>query len=319
MRGRRFRPAWGGHAAALALLAPLLAARAADPLVIQHRAVDCVVAEHNPALSACFEPPERLARARVFSRIGATAWQPTDLRPHGACFRAVLPRPGRQDAELRYYIEAVDVSASAVRTAEKVVRVVGDTDACGDGVVAPFVAQAAASAHRSRVLPITLGALAVGGVVAVVSGRGGPPQASPTPTPSPSASPSPSPTPTPTPTPSATPSPPNPCSGDTAGPTVTVDAPSEGMIVNTSPVTVRASASDPNGVVSITLFARRPITGATTSVGAGTASPLQVGWSPECNSAVWQLFAQARDSCNNTSTSANRTVTVAVLTLSLCL
>jgi outer membrane biosynthesis protein TonB len=152
----------------------------------------------------------------------------------------------------------------------------------------------------------------------------------PTPTPTPGATPAPGPTPTPTPgpgpgptpTPSATPSPSpgtNPCVADTTGPTVAIDAPAQNAILNTAPVAVRASASDANGIVSIEIFARRPITGTVMSLGLGTSSPFQVNWNPECNSPLWTLFAQARDACNNVSTSANRTVIVAVPNLALCL
>jgi hypothetical protein len=160
-------------AVGLALVAPQ------DPavpnVVIDHQAVDCVLAGQPPALTACFTPPEEIVRARVYYRLGEAAWQFVPLVPEGSCFGAVLPRPTRTDGTLRYYLEAVDLASQSTRSSEHRAIVVQDQNACA-GVLAavrPGATQVA-SAGKKKTLPfILIGAGAAGAGVALAGGGGG--------------------------------------------------------------------------------------------------------------------------------------------------
>jgi hypothetical protein len=144
-------------------------------VVIDHKAVDCVLAGQPPALNACFTPPEEIVRARVYYRLGEAAWQFVPLVPEGSCFGAVLPRPTRTDGTLRYYLEAVDLASQSTRSSEHRAIVVQDQNACAGTLAAVKPgAQQMASAGKKKTLPfILIGAGAAGAGVALAGGGGG--------------------------------------------------------------------------------------------------------------------------------------------------
>jgi hypothetical protein len=160
-------------AAGLALVAPQ--EPAVPNVLIDHKPVDCVLAGQPPVLNACFTPPEEIVRARVYYRLGEAGWQFAPLVPEGSCFGAVLPRPTRTDATLRYYLEAVDLASQSTKSSEYRALVVQDQNACA-GVMAAVRpgSTAVATGGKKKTLPfILIGAGAAGAGVALAGGGGG--------------------------------------------------------------------------------------------------------------------------------------------------
>jgi hypothetical protein len=124
----RFR--WTARLAAFGLALPAAAAQAQAP-VIEHKAVNCIVAERFPRLDACFAPPEQVARARVFFRAqGTPHWYFVDMDAQGPCHSAVLPRPKKSTNGIDYYIDVVDRTFTEGRTPEHHPRVVDSSGEC---------------------------------------------------------------------------------------------------------------------------------------------------------------------------------------------
>jgi SH3-like domain-containing protein len=103
------------RAAGPAAAAPVSAPPAALPVEnragvsIEHRAASCLVAEQYAKLEACFAPADSVARAQVHFRGSATSlWYSVDMKPEGACFAALLPKPKRTTKEVQYFVFALD-------------------------------------------------------------------------------------------------------------------------------------------------------------------------------------------------------------------
>ena len=167
----------GQAAAALALAAGTAEARpqpATDLATIQHQPVRCLVAGNYPELDACFEPPSRVARARVYFRgDGAGDWYYVEMKPEAPCFRGVLPRPKKSLKSVSYYVAVTDLDFAETRTEEYATQVVPDQNRCPVGAVAPFLTSASVLVGGASVLPAGFvggGILAGVGTTAVVAG-----------------------------------------------------------------------------------------------------------------------------------------------------
>jgi hypothetical protein len=167
-----------GHAtAALALAAAISGVRpsAADDLLsIRHEPVRCLVAGKYPELAACFDPPSRLARARVYFRAdGVGDWYYVEMKAGSPCFRGVLPRPKKSLKSVSYYVAGTDVGFAEARTGEVSTRVVADDKACAGGLVAPFLTSASVIVGGAAALPagfVGAGVLAGVSTTALVAG-----------------------------------------------------------------------------------------------------------------------------------------------------
>ena len=160
-----------GLAALLAFAAPALAA---EGLAILHQPVHCVVAGKYPQLDACFEPPPRVARARVYFRgEGAPDWYYVEMKPEAPCFRGTLPRPKKSLKQLSYYVAVTDQDFAEARTEEYATEVVADEKSCSAGAVAPFVTTASVVVGGAAALPagfVGAGVLAGVSTTAAVAG-----------------------------------------------------------------------------------------------------------------------------------------------------
>jgi len=98
---------------------------------IDHAAVGCVVAERFPRFEARLDPPGSVARALVhFRSAEGQAWYAVAMKPEGAGFSAVLPKPKKSLKSFQYYIDATDTAFASSRTAEHGVEVVAGPAAC---------------------------------------------------------------------------------------------------------------------------------------------------------------------------------------------
>jgi hypothetical protein len=100
-------------------------------LVLEHDPPACWVAEQPPRLVACARPRSEAARLRVLFRAeGGPHWYAAAMRSDLPCFSAVLPRPGRGTAAVRYLVEADSTAGAQTRTREFVATVVGEAAQC---------------------------------------------------------------------------------------------------------------------------------------------------------------------------------------------
>ena len=107
--------------AALALV-PMLAADptwaasgGASGISIAHDSVGCVVAGRHPRFEACLTPAEAVGRAQVQFRASNGPWYYVNMKPDGACYSALLPKPKKETPSFHYYLSVVDRSFSAVQ------------------------------------------------------------------------------------------------------------------------------------------------------------------------------------------------------------
>jgi hypothetical protein len=121
----------------------LLAASAHAAIDIRHDAVACVVADRYPRLEAALDPAGEVARARLhFRPRDGKHWYSVPLRPEGAQFTAVLPRPKAQVGAIVYYLEATDAALTPTRTPEVTAVVAGSELACEQQKVATALTSA---------------------------------------------------------------------------------------------------------------------------------------------------------------------------------
>jgi len=83
---------------ACACLLPAQAAVAnAQDLVIDHKAVGCIVVGKFPKMNACFTPAPSLARGRVYFRPeGTPSWYYVEMKAEQPCYAGILPKPGKK-------------------------------------------------------------------------------------------------------------------------------------------------------------------------------------------------------------------------------
>lgn len=115
------------------------AAPAAD---IEHAPVACVAAEKFPRLEARVAPAESVAAVRLVFQGQTADWYSVAMKPEGAVFAGVLPKPKKDLKSLRYYIEVTDKAMGTNRTAEYTAAVVDSAGACKGKLMAVGLASA---------------------------------------------------------------------------------------------------------------------------------------------------------------------------------
>jgi hypothetical protein len=108
----------------------------AQALRIDHPPVACAAAEKFPRLEAGFAPAERVATARVVFQGQTADWYSVAMKPEGAVFAGVLPKPKRDLKSFRYYIEVTDKELGTNRTPDYTAAVVDSASACKGSVMA---------------------------------------------------------------------------------------------------------------------------------------------------------------------------------------
>lgn len=109
---------------------------AAQPPVIDHAPVACAMAGRFPRLEARFSPVETLATARVVFQGQTNDWYSVAMKPEGAIFVGVLPKPKKDLKSFRYYIEVTTRSLETSRTPEHTAAVVDRASACNGKAIA---------------------------------------------------------------------------------------------------------------------------------------------------------------------------------------
>jgi hypothetical protein len=150
------------------------AATHADDLVIDHKAVGCIVVGKFPKMNACFSPAPNLARGRVYFRPeGTPSWYYVEMKTDQPCWAGILPKPGKKlvGKKIEYYLEGQDRTFNAARTAEYGPVVVRSAQECKKDVpVAPFLNNATVAVFPS--LPAGFAAGSAIGTAAVVAVAG---------------------------------------------------------------------------------------------------------------------------------------------------
>ena len=125
----------------IGLLALSGASPGASALSIEHQPVTCAVAERFPRMEARLVPGG-VARARVVFQGQNTEWYSVDMKPDGARFFGVLPKPMKSLKRFRYYIEVTDKTMGTNRTADYDTDVVDSTGGCKGRVMAASLGSA---------------------------------------------------------------------------------------------------------------------------------------------------------------------------------
>ena len=105
-------------------------------LSIDHQPVGCATAEKFARLEARFSPAEAVATARVVFQGQTTDWYSVAMKPEGAAFAGVLPKPKKGLKSFRYYIEVTGKSLETSRTPEHTAAVVDSASACKGRIMA---------------------------------------------------------------------------------------------------------------------------------------------------------------------------------------
>lgn len=126
----------------MCVLALSCAPAGAQPLAIVHQPVACAVADRFPRLEARLSPAERVATARIVFQGQTADWYSVAMKPDGAIFTGVLPRPRNDLKSFRYYIETVDQALATNRTPEYTTSVVDGSGGCRGGVMAAALSSA---------------------------------------------------------------------------------------------------------------------------------------------------------------------------------
>jgi hypothetical protein len=108
----------------------------AQALSIDHQPVGCAAAEKFPRLEARFAPADTVAVARVVFQGQTNDWYSVAMKPEGAVFAGVLPKPKKSLKSFRYYIEVTDKALGTNRTAEFTATVVDSSGACQGKILA---------------------------------------------------------------------------------------------------------------------------------------------------------------------------------------
>jgi hypothetical protein len=290
------------HRTVVAVLV-LVASSAHAAIDIRHDAVACVVADRYPRLEAALDPAGEVARARLhFRPRDGKHWYSVPLRPDGAQFAAVLPKPKPEVGAIVYYLEATDAALTPTRTPEVSAVVAGSELACEQRKVAAALATAtveltaptgapaipagfSAAGVSTAVAGATVAAggglptavwvgagLAIAGGAAVAAGGGGGDDGggavNPTPTPNPGPTPAPTPTPSPGPTPNPSPTP-----GPNPGP-----SPSPGTVVYSLRFLGTVAGGGPG--IDVSVCAGRNLTWSSQAFGRQPDGSIDTVWSP---------------------------------------
>lgn len=97
---------------------------------LDHRPVACASAEKFPRLEAGIAPADQVASARILFQGQTAAWYSVAMKPEGAAFVGVLPKPKKELKSFRYYLEVTDTSMGTNRTPEYTAVVVESASAC---------------------------------------------------------------------------------------------------------------------------------------------------------------------------------------------
>ena len=114
----------------------------AQTLGIEHQPVGCAVAEKFPRLEARFAPAASVATARVLFQGQNPEWYSVAMKPEGAVFVGILPKPKKSLKAFRYYIEVTDQALGTNRTADFTASVVDNSSACQGKMMAGALASA---------------------------------------------------------------------------------------------------------------------------------------------------------------------------------
>ena len=161
-----------GAGLSLALL--VFGAPAAHPqgVVIDHKAVGCIVVGKYPKMNACFSPAADLARSRVYFRPeGVTSWYYVDMKADQPCFTGTLPKPGKKliGKKIEYYVEAQNKTFEPARTEQfDPIVVKSEQDCKKDVPVAPFLNNATVAVFPSLPAGFVGGGIGTAAVVGIV-------------------------------------------------------------------------------------------------------------------------------------------------------
>ncbi len=101
-----------------------------EELAIMHDALDCIVNDYFPQVSAELQPTQLVQSGRVYFRaIQYPDFYYVDLVATGTGYQATLPKPSQTTNQLVYYIEGVDKEYNPVRSPEYTVDVM-DSGTC---------------------------------------------------------------------------------------------------------------------------------------------------------------------------------------------
>jgi hypothetical protein len=108
----------------------------AQTVTIEHHAVGCAAAGKFPRLEARLAPAETVATARLVFQGQTNDWYSVAMKPEGAVFVGVLPKPKKELKSFRYYIEVTDKALGTNRTADFTASVVDGSGACNGKTMA---------------------------------------------------------------------------------------------------------------------------------------------------------------------------------------
>ena len=143
-----------------------------EAVVIDHKAVGCIVVGKYPKMNACFTPAAQLARSRVYFRPeGTPSWYYVEMKSEQPCFTGTLPKPGKKlvGKKIEYYLEAQNKAFEPARTAEFDPIVVKSAQECKKNVpVAPFLNNATVAVFPSVPAGFVGGGIGTAAVVGIV-------------------------------------------------------------------------------------------------------------------------------------------------------
>jgi hypothetical protein len=116
--------------------APSVVASANAGPTIDHKPLECILAEHYPKLDAGLSGTP-VARARVYFRAGGTIhWYYVDMALEGDRYVGVLPKPRKETQKVDYYVDGLGADSTEGRTKDYSPEVVTDQKACEKRVMA---------------------------------------------------------------------------------------------------------------------------------------------------------------------------------------
>jgi uncharacterized protein YgiM (DUF1202 family) len=185
---------------------PSIVASSGGGPTIDHKPLECIIAEHYPKLDAGLSGTP-VARARVYFKAGGTIhWYYVDMALEGDRYVGILPKPKKETQKIDYYVDGLGTDSAEGRTQDYTPDVVADKKQCEKkimaamtsasklvvgaepgappvpegfdpagivGATATTAAVVAASGSHTALL-VAGGAVVVGGVALAVKGGGSP-------------------------------------------------------------------------------------------------------------------------------------------------